>query len=186
MTELITQAEFARRIDVSRAYVSKMVKKGVIKLVDGKIDEATAKAALRSVREPARQSKAVLAPKKPLEEMTIQELRALRDRLAGVEDEEEGVSSGEDLTSYRTKLEKERARLRELERKQKEGSLVSAEEVRQDALDAAEKLKAKLLALPDHLSPRLASLTDIRQIHKEITASITKALTELSTEFLDQ
>ena len=78
----------------------------------------------------------------------------------------------------------ESARREEIKRREDEGRLVDIEAVREDALDAAERLKARLMTIPDHLSPRLATIGDIRTIHAEITAELNKALRELSAEFL--
>ena len=51
---LISQAEWARRHGFTRQYASRLVKRGVVRLVDGRIDPAEADAALAAVREPAR------------------------------------------------------------------------------------------------------------------------------------
>ena len=51
---MITQAEWARRHGFSRQYVSKLVSRGVVRLVDGKIDPAQADAALAALRQPAK------------------------------------------------------------------------------------------------------------------------------------
>lgn len=51
---LITQAEWARCRGFSRQYVTQLIKMGVVRLIDGKIDPDQADAALAAVREPAR------------------------------------------------------------------------------------------------------------------------------------
>ena len=51
---LITQAEWARRHGFSRQYVSRLVVRGAVRLVDGKIDPAQADAALAALRQPAK------------------------------------------------------------------------------------------------------------------------------------
>lgn len=50
---LISQAEWARRHGFSRQYVHKLVRKGIIALVDGKIDPPQADAAIEAIRQPA-------------------------------------------------------------------------------------------------------------------------------------
>ncbi|MBF0602148.1 MAG: hypothetical protein HQL07_00475 [Nitrospirae bacterium] len=63
---LVRQSEWARRQGFSRQYVSELIKKGVIKLVDGRIDEAQAKRGLDSIRDPARGPKRKLTPTQPV------------------------------------------------------------------------------------------------------------------------
>ena len=54
--KLLTQKEFGDMIGTSQQYVSKLVKKGVIKLKNRKIDPVQAKAAMKSSSEPTRKS----------------------------------------------------------------------------------------------------------------------------------
>ncbi len=51
---LISQSEYARRRGVSRQYVSRLVKQGVIVLENGKVNPVRADAALEARRDPAR------------------------------------------------------------------------------------------------------------------------------------
>lgn len=51
---LMTQAAYARRIGMSKQYVNKMVKLGVIVLVEKKVNPAQADQALKEYRDPAR------------------------------------------------------------------------------------------------------------------------------------
>ncbi|MBF0296964.1 MAG: hypothetical protein HQL96_17405 [Magnetococcales bacterium] len=52
---LINQSEWARQQGFSRQYVSKLVAKGIVCLVDGKVDTNQAAVALEAIREPARE-----------------------------------------------------------------------------------------------------------------------------------
>ena len=54
MPSLISQSEYARQRGVSRQYVNRLVRQGVIALENGKIDPARADAALAARRDPAR------------------------------------------------------------------------------------------------------------------------------------
>jgi hypothetical protein len=61
---LITQAEWARGCGFSRQYVSRLVKRGLVRLVDGKVDPAAADAALAAMRDPARSLRRTLHPRR--------------------------------------------------------------------------------------------------------------------------
>jgi hypothetical protein len=52
---LINQSEWAQQKEFSRKYVSKLVKQGTIRLVDGKVDTEQAERSLAAIRNPARE-----------------------------------------------------------------------------------------------------------------------------------
>ncbi len=52
---LISQSEWARRQGFTRQYVGRLVARGLVRLVDGKVDTVQAEAALEAIREPARE-----------------------------------------------------------------------------------------------------------------------------------
>ena len=54
--KLLTQKQFAKTIGVSAPYINKLVKKGVVKLKNRKIDPVQAKAAMKLASEPTRKS----------------------------------------------------------------------------------------------------------------------------------
>lgn len=107
-----------------------------------------------------------------------------------------GVSAGTaaedaDEIRHRTKVaqmqrEEERAKIERLSRLEEEGRLVDIDEVRADAREAAERLKAALLAIPDRVSPMVMGLENVRSVHQIITEEITAALQDLGSEFADQ
>ena len=55
--KLITQAELAKRLDVKPPYINRLVKTGVIKLVNGKVNESDAIAAIKAASDPRMPSK---------------------------------------------------------------------------------------------------------------------------------
>jgi hypothetical protein len=61
MADLITQSEFARRHGVSRQAVNDWVTRGVLQLVDGKLDEAGALEAIAAVADPARPQRILIS-----------------------------------------------------------------------------------------------------------------------------
>ena len=171
----VTKTGFSMLQGVHKSMVSKWISEGTIEADEqGHIEWEAAERSIKAARSPAH---ALQRQGDPHEESIFAD---------AVDDDLDADEVRRRYAIAQMKEREEKARREEIARLEDEGRLVDIDDVRGDAADAAEKLKAKLLALPDHLSPRLASISDIRKIHKEITAAITKALTELSTEFIDQ
>lgn len=61
MPERITQAEFARRHNVTRQAVNDWVARGVVQLFDGLVDETEALAAIARAADPVRESKILIS-----------------------------------------------------------------------------------------------------------------------------
>ena len=173
---LITQAEWARRRGFSRQYVGRLVKRGVVRLTDGKVDPAQADAALAAVREPARPPRRRGGPKggPSGEELTA------------------GNSGGEPLLlpqggdlptlllKTRIKSEVERSRLLEIKAKVEAGKYVDADEVKVAAFNRARIVREALLNIPDRLAAVLAAETEAQKVHALIAAEIRQALEELT------
>lgn len=71
MGEPITQAEFARRHGVTRQAVNDWVARGVLSLVEGKLDESAALEAIAAVADPARDQRILISG--PASEMSSAE-----------------------------------------------------------------------------------------------------------------
>lgn len=186
MSRFVSQSEFAREIGVSRQYVSKLVKEGVIELVSGKIDSEKAKEILRARREPARHSKADLTPSKPLDDMTAEELRALRDALMDDGDSDSAPSSPGSLADYRTKYEKERSLIIEMERKTLEGTLVNIHQVEAHFHDIFATLQQTLRSLPGSMVSVVRSAKSDREAYVALRDEIDDALRDLADSFSDR
>ena len=173
---LISQAEWARRRGFSRQYVGRLVKRGVVRLVDGKLDPEAADAALAALREPARQPRRTGAPgAKPAGEAPPRETRA---------SEALSLPQGGDLPTLllktRIKSEVERARLLEIKAKVEAGKYVDADEVKVAAFNRARIVRDALLSIPDRLAAVLAAETETPKVHALIAAEIRQALEELT------
>ena len=59
---LMSQAEFARQQGFTKAYVTKLIKKGIVKLNNGKVDSAQAEQAMKANADPV----PLTVPIKPL------------------------------------------------------------------------------------------------------------------------
>ena len=179
MSDLVSQAEFARIVGCSRQYVSKMVKKGVIKLSSGKVDVEPAKEALRKHRDYAKPSKVDLVPDKPIDSMTVEELRALRRSLSD-DQPDEGASPSDDRQFYRAKIAKENARLKELKRMEEEGRLVDARAVAHDFADMFSVLRQSFRTMPDRLAGRLYSAESPREIRDILRDEVHDCLSDIA------
>ena len=170
MTERVSQAEAARRFGVARQSINEMVARGVLPLIDGKIDMDVAEAIVRKRLDPAR-SKALQnleshAPAPPVGGMS----QAPADSTP--------AASGE-ITSYhmaRTLREKYAALDAKVRYEMLCGTLVEASRVRQVITTAAATLRLSIDAVPDRLSDRLAAETDPVACHALLRKALDDAL----------
>jgi hypothetical protein len=175
---LITQAEWARNRGFSRQYVSRLVKRRLVRLIDGKVDPVAADAALAAQREPARTPRRT---GKPRVESSGETPDRTRDSRAL---EPLSLPQGGDLPTLllktRIKSEVERGRLLELKAKVEAGKYVDADEMKVAAFNKARIVRDALLSIPDRLAAVLAAETDARQVHALLAAEVRQALEELT------
>lgn len=165
---LISQSEWARQQGVSRQYVGKMVGRGIIRLVDGKVDTVQAEAALAAIHEPARvpQRKttplptvapvAVPVPTQPTPLPTSQ--AAIPKPMVSLD--LPGGSAGDLptlLLKARIKSEIKRASLLEIREKVETGKLVDANEMEAAAFNRGRAIRAAWEAWPNRVSGPLAA-----------------------------
>lgn len=150
--ELITQAEFARRHGVSRQAVGDLVSRGVITLVDGKVDERAALHAIANVRDPARAGKIIAGPEA---EMTV------ADVLKPPSGDGQGdLPTPEEAGAFhaaKTRREKAEASIAELKLQQLAGSLVDKGTTWQAITDATALLQSAVDRIADKLAERVAA-----------------------------
>jgi hypothetical protein len=180
MPSLISQSEYARQRGVSRQYVSRLVKQGVIALENGKIDPARADAALAARRDPARPER-----RKPIKTDT-QRIRETPAQDASVSTDLGPLpgSSGGDLPKMllktRIKSELEKGKLLEIKAKVEAGKYVEADEVKVAAFNKARIVRDGLLNIPDRMASLLAAENDAAKIHTILNAEIRSVLEELT------
>jgi len=159
---LITQAEFSRQIGVSKPYIHKLVKKGIIRLRDGKVDTEQARAAMKANADPA----SLLREDSPPEVIPA----------AG------SAAGGVDFITARTMREAFRAKLAKLEYEEKSGKLTDAARVRNDAFKAGRIIRDELLAIPDRLADVLAAEDDPATVRKIIFDELELVLNRISKQ----
>ncbi len=177
---LITQAEWARRHGFSRQYVRRLVQKGVVRLIDGKVDLAQADAALAAIREPAR----ALRRTRPAQAEPRGERATAQSKSGSSAPEPVSPPQSGDLPTLlmktRIKSEAERGKLLELKAKVEAGKYVDADEVRVAAFNKGRTTRDNLLNIPDRLSGMLAAEGDARKIHTLLTAEMRQAMEDLT------
>ena len=152
---LISQAEWARKHGFSRQYANQLVKEGMLKAVEGKIDEEQADMALAAIRDLSK------TEKRSSQEST--ELSTL-------------------LLKTRIKNEMERGKLLEARAKVEIGELIAVDEVKQAAFNKARIVRDNLLNIPDRVANLLASVDDASKIHELLSQEIRNSLEGLSRD----
>lgn len=177
MVERVSQAEAARRFGVSRQSINEMVTRGVLPLIDGRIDLDVAEAIIRKRMDPAR-SKA------------LQNLEGQPPALptGGLpppppDSPETPGQGGGEITSYhmaRTLREKYAALDAKVRYEQLCGTLVDAAHVRLVITTAAASLRLAIDAVPDRLADRLAAESDPAVCHALLRKALDDALDVLA------
>ena len=157
---LMTQLEFAEKQGWSKQYVHKLVKNGVIKLVNGKVDPEQAIRAIEKNADPVTQLRSDRQPP---------------DILPGQNQQGGAV----DFVTARTMREAFRAKLAKLEYEEKSGRLTDAGKVNDDAFKAGRILRDELLGLPDRMADILAAESDPIRIRNLLLEELESSLNRL-------
>ncbi len=172
MAELITQAEYARRRDVSRQYIHRLVTQGKIPTDDLKrIDPEIADAVLAQLSDPARR---------------LNEMPEETESAAEIYDQDpatEPAGSGHaSFAKFRSAREAYQAKLAQMDYEERAGKLVRKEEIDREAFEAARLIRDRLLSLPQELAGTLVSMTDEKEIIQYLRAKIRDALMDVSND----
>ncbi len=202
--EIVSQAEFARMLGVSRQYVGKLIARGTIRLTPEKkvlVQEAT-KALGRQVGprlsgpgaqapEPAANpDRNIAAPVHDGGQPAAPPIRGATEASAPpsppppafLENESQGVlklGSG-NFMEARTFSEQLKGLLSHLKYQQEIGDLVEAEQVRHEAFEVARRTRDALLAIGERVAPVLAAENDSAKIHELLNREIRQACEELA------
>ena len=144
--ELVSQAEYARHRGVSRQYISRLAKAGVLVMRGGKVDVAASDAVLDDRPEEISEA-ATSGPVEAGAQTTTYAQAKLADMLF-------------------------RARLRKLEYETKSGKLIPTDEVKVVWFKQARQIRDKLLAMPAKLAPQLAAVSEVRAVRELLDAEI--------------
>lgn len=171
MQELVSQAEFARRIERTRQYVGKLVKQGKIPLHGGKVDVAEATKLIQEIKDPrrAKQREKNVKPdkvKKPKRKATSDKAKS-------------ETKPRESIPRYSTSLAKKeywKAEREELLTLELSGQLVRVDEVVRQAYKSGRDMRDAVLEVAPRLAKQLAALKDPHGITQLLLAELRKAL----------
>ena len=154
---LISQAEFAWQQGFTRGYVTKLIKKGIVKLVKGKVDSEQAVRSLQDNADPA----TLIRTDKQDEALPAQAQGAV------------------DYVTARTMREAFRAKMAKLEYEERLGQLTDASKVQNDAFKAGRIIRDELISIPDRLADVLAAEDDPRQVRQILMEELELTLNRL-------
>ena len=177
MSRLMTKTAFARSQGFSNAYLSALIRKGVVIPVGDKIDYDQARAALEANRAPRLQKR-----KRMPQEVDLDE--AEDDALTTLPAPSSRVSRATELSTIlletRIRNEVEKGKLLAVEARVKTGQYVDAEQVNKEAFQAARATRDALLNIPGRVSHLLASVSEADPIYEILTQEIRTALEGLA------
>lgn len=171
----ITQAEFARLMNVSKQAVSKAIKENRISQV---LDPKTGKLMLNAEMAASQWKK---NSEVRVENSKIHNLGVV------IPPDGEGIDGETDnsLIAAKTRSENLKAELLEIELKEKQGELISSEKVKKEAFKLARITRDGLLNIASQISNELAVENDPFVIAQKINSSITKSLRDLEEYILN-
>lgn len=179
---LMTQADYAAHRGVSKQAISKLVKRGIIPLIDSKIDPQIADMKISSQLNPAR-SKALASP-------GLQASVAGRPGVSGAPagSMPAGESKVVDINTYsgaKAIREKYEALRAESEYRKSAGLLVDAAGVRRAALLAGRATRDAVMPVGVRIAGQLADMSDAKEIAALIEGELRKALQD-AAKFLER
>ena len=156
---LISQAEFARQQGFTRGYVTKLIKKGIVQLKNGKVDSDQAAQSMKAHADP----------------VTLIRSDKQQEVIPG----QPGQNGAVDFVTARTMREAFRAKLSKLDYEEKSGKLTDAAKVKNDAFKAGRIVRDELLTIPDRLADVLAAEDDSRQVQQLLREELELILNRL-------
>lgn len=177
--ELVSQAELARRLGVSRQYISKLVKEGKLELVGRKLDAEASMAVLEGLSDPARPRKTSFASAPPAREV-------VPEQPAPASDPEGAIIKGEKraptFAEAKTMKEVYLAKMARLKFEEEAGRFLEKAEVERRAQEVGMVVRQNLLSLPSRLMDQLAAESDPREINALLEGEVREVLKMLAEE----
>jgi transcriptional regulator with XRE-family HTH domain len=157
MAERINKSELAKRLGKTAPYISKLVKQKKLNFdKDGLIDYEKALNQLNQTAE-----------------------RITSSRLSA-ESEEEAGENQSDLITYKTELEKWKAKREQLKYEEEQKMLIPVEAVREDGYSAGNLLKEQFLSMPERLCNIFAAESDAMVIREQWIKETKRILNEVA------
>lgn len=188
--DYVNQAELARSLipPVSKPYISKLVKNGVIVLnSDKKVKLSDAIKSIKNNSDPSRAYKKKENMKSNNMQIENKEINDINDGIRILNlDFNSFLKEIENLnfSDAKTKSEQMNLIVQKVKIEKDIGNLVSSENVRSNSYEIAKKLKESLLTIPDRLCDILASENDGRIIHNMLTKEIKQTLSDIIDEMV--
>lgn len=210
---LVSQRTFAKMIGKSQPYISKLVKNGVIVLINGKVNVEQAKDDIEAHKDPTRDAQREANEKRREEpslmsvvgsypsqaDMTPEEKEILRKEqeelkkiMAEVKSAEGNEKeSDQDITDFagmpaaQIRLFKEfyMGKLAKLDFEKKKGEVIAISDVKNQVFEAYRTVRDGMLGIPARLSSRLAYETDPHTCRVMMEEEINRQLNSLSGMF---
>jgi len=159
---LMTKAEYAKHRGVSKPYISKLAKNGILVMRGGKVDVVATDTVLDDkpvddidAPPPIQQPASVASPPRPADGIG-----------------QGGASYGQAKTIEMVF----RAKLRRLEFETKQGKLIEAEVYRKTAANAFRAFRDSMLGIPDRVSTVVAAESDPKKVHLALKTEISREL----------
>lgn len=177
--DLISQAELARRLGVSRQYVGRLVKQGKLELVGRKLDAEASMAVLEGLADPARPRKTNLAASPPAREVVAEQSEPADDPEGAII---KGEKRAPTFAEAKTMKEVYLAKMARLKYEEEAGRFLEKSEVERRAQEVGMVVRQNLLSLPSRLMDQLAAESDPREINALLDAEVREVLTMLAEE----
>ena len=163
---LMTKSEYANHRGVSKPYITKLAKNGVLVLRGGKVDVAATDTVLDD---------------KPVDDVDAPPSMPQPVGAAPPPRPADGLGQGGASFGQARTIEMVfRAKLRRLEYETKQGKLIEAELVRKTIADAVRGLRDGILGLPDRLATVLAAESEAKKVHVTLKTELARQLEALA------
>ena len=159
-TKLMNQSEYARHRGVSKQYINKLVKEGVIPIRKKGIDPEVADAIL-------------LARSHPMKGVE-RKYRTVQNRSSKGLNEERSL--GIALMKLKIKNEMMKAKLLEVQHGIASGKLMEADELEEVIFNHARPTRDLLLSIPDRVDAQIAAMNEAEEIRTLLLKEMTQAM----------
>lgn len=174
-----TQADFARRLGVSRPYVTQLKREGRLVLSeDGLVDAESSLARIKATEDPSKARKASQAhpAEKNAPAATVAPAKSEMDGMTGLE------KVGGAFKLWQARKMKADAEMAEMEKAKMARDLVPRDAAEFAMDDLAAGVRSRLENLPARWAPVLAPMADLNQIQATLTELVENELRALSNQ----
>ncbi|MDI3259483.1 MAG: hypothetical protein QJR02_07280 [Sinobacteraceae bacterium] len=168
MAEGMTQAAYARSRGVSKQAVAKLVRRGIVPLIDGKIDPDVADLKISQHLDPGRSKIVTTIGSNGSAHAVMQSPQA------------GAVTATASYQESRATRERYDALKRQLEVEQLAGTLVKREAVEKALAEAGRMLRDAIMAVPIRVAAQLAATSDAREVEAMLTKDLRRCLDDFA------